>query len=370
MDHIVPFAWGGDDSKANLRVVCPDCNSRRSDAKHEMTAAWMHDAGLWKDGWTPAEFDVPAPDPVAAWEAVRPVSIGNALAGGPVENRSAARALGRRRKKAHAERAKARAAHDGLPFVPFKEREHVWDRWPEIIASDPMRYAGKDDYEFLAALGSPILCGDGRYSHPCKPGCNRKDCDSNDPKRRQRLRRRLHDILKKLGWGFGRYDEELDEDGEPTATPRRYMPPDCDIKAVMGEGFYMGDLCSGNGTVEIRLGLDENGMPIIQPGSERLDSVLKMESEPESILPSPASPDVMKGLRIAITGKFNGITRNEVSTLIESGGGTVTSSITSKTDCIIVGEKPGSKLTKAQDRGIGVRDLDGLRDLLLGRPSS
>ena len=48
-----------------------------------------------------------------------------------------------------------------------------------------------------------------------------------------------------------------------------------------------------------------------------------------------------------LTGTLNSITRDEATALIESLGGKVSSSVSSKTSAVIVGDNPGSKYTKA-----------------------
>jgi len=54
-----------------------------------------------------------------------------------------------------------------------------------------------------------------------------------------------------------------------------------------------------------------------------------------------------KGKTFVLTGTLIKITREEASTIIESLGGKVSSSVSSKTSCVIVGENPGSKYDKA-----------------------
>lgn len=49
-----------------------------------------------------------------------------------------------------------------------------------------------------------------------------------------------------------------------------------------------------------------------------------------------------------VTGKFTGYTRDEITELIKSLGGKVSSSISKKTDYVLVGEEPGSKFEKAK----------------------
>ena len=54
-------------------------------------------------------------------------------------------------------------------------------------------------------------------------------------------------------------------------------------------------------------------------------------------------------LRFVVTGRLNRFTRLKITTLIKELGGTVSSSINSKTDYLVVGETPGSKLADASN---------------------
>ena len=55
-----------------------------------------------------------------------------------------------------------------------------------------------------------------------------------------------------------------------------------------------------------------------------------------------------------IKGKLESLTRDEASKIIEDLGGTVTSSVSKKTDLVIVGENAGSKLNKAKELGVQI----------------
>lgn len=66
------------------------------------------------------------------------------------------------------------------------------------------------------------------------------------------------------------------------------------------------------------------------------------------------------GKTIVLTGKLSQLTRNEAKAKIEELGGTVTGSVSKKTDLVIAGEDAGSKLTKAAELGIEVWDEDHL----------
>ncbi len=58
------------------------------------------------------------------------------------------------------------------------------------------------------------------------------------------------------------------------------------------------------------------------------------------------------------------MTRDEAKDRIQALGGKVTGSVSSKTDYVVAGEKPGSKLAKAQELGISVVEEKRLRELL------
>lgn len=61
-----------------------------------------------------------------------------------------------------------------------------------------------------------------------------------------------------------------------------------------------------------------------------------------------------QGKTFVLTGALERFTRDEAGALIEKYGGKVSSSVSKKTGYVLVGENPGSKLTKANDLGIPV----------------
>ncbi|MBE8955285.1 MAG: NAD-dependent DNA ligase LigA [Quinella sp. 2Q5] len=65
-----------------------------------------------------------------------------------------------------------------------------------------------------------------------------------------------------------------------------------------------------------------------------------------------ASP--IAGKTFVLTGTLTNLTREAASTLIEERGGIVKGSVGKKTDYVVVGDAPGSKLTKAQQLGIKI----------------
>ena len=74
----------------------------------------------------------------------------------------------------------------------------------------------------------------------------------------------------------------------------------------------------------------------------------------------------LDGLTFVLTGTLPRMSRKEAAELIESHGGKVTSSVSSKTSYVVAGESPGSKLDKAQELGVPVLDEDGLRAMVAG----
>ncbi len=74
--------------------------------------------------------------------------------------------------------------------------------------------------------------------------------------------------------------------------------------------------------------------------------------------------DRLAGLTFVLTGTLPNMTRDEAKGLIESHGGKIASSVSKKTDYVVAGENPGSKLDRAQQLGVPVMDEDGLRTLI------
>jgi DNA ligase (NAD+) len=72
----------------------------------------------------------------------------------------------------------------------------------------------------------------------------------------------------------------------------------------------------------------------------------------------------LEGLSFVITGTLPSYSRTEAKALIERNGGKVVGSVSKKTNYVVVGEKPGSKMTKAQQLGIPLLDEPGLLTLM------
>jgi len=73
---------------------------------------------------------------------------------------------------------------------------------------------------------------------------------------------------------------------------------------------------------------------------------------------------LLEGRTFVLTGTLPNLTREQATELIVAAGGKVTGSVSKKTDYVVAGEEPGSKLTKAQTLGVTILDEDGLHRLL------
>ncbi|MGB6713801.1 MAG: NAD-dependent DNA ligase LigA [Candidatus Cybelea sp.] len=77
-----------------------------------------------------------------------------------------------------------------------------------------------------------------------------------------------------------------------------------------------------------------------------------------------AADGKVAGKTFVLTGALPSLTRDDATDLIVGAGGKVTGSVSKKTDYVIAGEEPGSKLTKAEQLGVAILDEAGLRKLL------
>ena len=72
----------------------------------------------------------------------------------------------------------------------------------------------------------------------------------------------------------------------------------------------------------------------------------------------------LDGKTLVLTGTLPDLSREQATRLIRLAGGKVVNSVSKKTDYVIAGDSPGSKLAKATELGTEVIDEDGLRELV------
>jgi DNA ligase (NAD+) len=92
---------------------------------------------------------------------------------------------------------------------------------------------------------------------------------------------------------------------------------------------------------------------------------VRLEAETAAAREGPLS-----GLSFVVTGTLGRWSRNEAEGLIKSLGGAAGSSVTKKTDYLVVGENPGSKLQKAQQYGTKVLSEEEFAELLREQPEN
>jgi DNA ligase (NAD+) len=78
----------------------------------------------------------------------------------------------------------------------------------------------------------------------------------------------------------------------------------------------------------------------------------------------PPGQGPLAGKTLVLTGTLPELTREQATEMIIAAGGKITGSVSRKTDYVVAGESPGSKLAKAEQLGVAVLDEDGLRDVL------
>jgi DNA ligase (NAD+) len=80
----------------------------------------------------------------------------------------------------------------------------------------------------------------------------------------------------------------------------------------------------------------------------------------------PPGEGPLAGKTFVLTGTLPDLTREQATEMIVTAGGKVTGSVSRKTDYVVAGDSPGSKLAQAERLGVTVTDEDGLRGLLDG----
>ena len=79
------------------------------------------------------------------------------------------------------------------------------------------------------------------------------------------------------------------------------------------------------------------------------------------------SPQTLAGLTFVVTGSLESFTRDGINEVILAHGGKASSSVSKKTDYVLVGAEPGSKAKKAEELGVAIIDEAKFKDLLAGK---
>ena len=95
-----------------------------------------------------------------------------------------------------------------------------------------------------------------------------------------------------------------------------------------------------------------------------LQKEFHFEEREEEAMKDRTENNPFTGCMVVATGKLENFTRDGINSRITSLGATAGSSVTRKTDYLICGEKPGSKLTKARELGITVLTEQEFLDMI------
>ena len=83
---------------------------------------------------------------------------------------------------------------------------------------------------------------------------------------------------------------------------------------------------------------------------------------------APTKPQTLAGLTLVVTGSLVNFTRDGVTEAITERGGKAASSVSKKTNYVVVGESPGSKAAKAEELGVPIIDEAAFISLLENGP--
>jgi DNA ligase (NAD+) len=103
---------------------------------------------------------------------------------------------------------------------------------------------------------------------------------------------------------------------------------------------------------------DEQTWALIEKLKEK---ALRLEADPSE---RRAAGGPLEGKTIVLTGTLPELTRDEAAALVKNAGGKIVNSVSKKTDYVVAGDNPGSKLAKAESVGTEVIDEAGLLALL------
>ena len=106
-------------------------------------------------------------------------------------------------------------------------------------------------------------------------------------------------------------------------------------------------------------------LELMRDAGVNMTGKIKVEGEKNSVTNGNRN---LEGKTLVVTGKLEGMTRQDAEAMIFDHGGNPASSVTKVTDYLVVGKKPGSKLSKAKQLGTEILDQDQFKALLEAEP--
>jgi DNA ligase (NAD+) len=97
---------------------------------------------------------------------------------------------------------------------------------------------------------------------------------------------------------------------------------------------------------------------------EQIDRMLDAGLAPVMSAPATTGEGILAGRSFLFTGKLEQMSRREANEMVKGAGGRLVSGVSKDLDVLVVGEKPGSKLKKAEALGIEVMEESAFLRLL------
>ncbi|MFP4378587.1 MAG: helix-hairpin-helix domain-containing protein, partial [Spirochaetales bacterium] len=101
---------------------------------------------------------------------------------------------------------------------------------------------------------------------------------------------------------------------------------------------------------------------------KHVESLLERGVDPRNDHHGNDVEQTLRGVTIVVTGTLADFSRDEAKDAIESRGGRATSSVSSNTDFLVVGEHPGTKLAEAEEHSVAIIDEEEFKALLENGP--
>jgi DNA ligase (NAD+) len=95
-----------------------------------------------------------------------------------------------------------------------------------------------------------------------------------------------------------------------------------------------------------------------------IDQLLAAGLRPQQPKARPQREGKLQGKTIVVTGTLDNFTRQQIEQAIRQAGAKPSGSVSKKTDYMLAGENPGSKLDKARDLGVEVINEKEFLELL------
>lgn len=171
----------------------------------------------------------------------------------------------------------------------------------------------------------------------------------------QNIENSKNNSLEKLLFGLG-----IKQVGSKTAKMlcKKYKTLDNLINTTYEEFIQIPDIGPTIATSLVEYFKDESNLSIIKKLKEYGINMNYLDNAKETL------DDNFTDKTFVLTGTLMKITRNEASEIIENKGGKTTSSVTKKTNVVIVGDNPGSKYDKAIALGIEIWNEEKFLELV------